>query len=128
MNANDATDTRFAGPSNDAMKVVLMMYDGSIDYLNKAIEFADVGDTRTKNVYTHMANDIIVELDKAVDVASGGDISLNLKKLYSFMNRHLIQSVQDESIQGLKNVRRMLADLRDSWQYVDDVMQSDAAV
>jgi len=128
MNANDVTSTRFHDPSSDALKVVLMMYDGSIDYLNKAIEFADVGDTKTKNVYTHMANDIIIELDKAVDLASGGDISLNLKKLYSFMNRHLIQAVQNENIQGLKNVKRILSDLRDSWQYVDDVMQNEMPV
>ena len=111
----------------DSMKIVLMMYDGTIDFLNKAIEYAEKGDIKRGNIYANWANDIIVELDNALNVEAGGEISRTLRMLYSFMNRHLIEASQQNDTQRLtkrlNDVIQMLSNLREGWQFVDHSTQ-----
>ena len=118
----------YAGDNpSGSMKLVLMMYDGSISFLSKAVAYAEKGDVRNRNISANKANDIIIELNRAVDDEVGGDFSRNLKWLYSFMNRHLIESIQKDEIQGLKDVLKMLSNLRDGWAYVDHWVQVNPA-
>jgi flagellar protein FliS len=124
MNQSHFTQTQTDVTPSDSMKIVLMMYDGSINFLNKAIEYAEKGDVKNRNIYANKANDIIVELDNAVNNEAGGELSKNLKWLYSFMNRHLIAAVQKNETQGLTDVVGMLSDLRGSWQYVNKWRQN----
>lgn len=105
---------------DDSMKLVIMLYDGAIGFLNKAVEYAEKEDTQKKNIYLQRANDIIVELDGALDVDAGGEISKNLKLLYSFMNRQLVEAALNNTLKGVKDVMRMMSELRESWQYVND--------
>ena len=110
--------------TSDSMKLVLMMYDGSINFLTKAIEYAEKGDVRNRNIYVNKANKIIVELDNAVNDEAGGELSKNLKWLYSFMNRHLIEALQKEETKALNDVVSMLTNLRGGWQHVENCLQS----
>lgn len=122
MDRNDKAYPQTGENTSDSIKLVLMMYDGSINFLNKAIEYAETGDVRNTNIYVNKAREIIKELDNAVNDEVGGEFSKNLKKLYAFMNQHLIESIQKNESKGLDNVSAMLSDLRASWQYVDDRM------
>ena len=124
MNKNHSAQTQSDMTPSDSMKIVLMMYDGSINFLSKAIEYAEEGDVRNRNIYANKANDIIVGLDNVVNNEAGGELSKNLKWLYSFMNRHLIAAVQKNETQGLTDVVRMLSDLRGSWQHVNNWTQN----
>ena len=111
-----------------SLKVVLMLYDGAINFLNKAIAYAgEGGDTKKKNRYTQKANEIIVGLDSILDSTAGGDVTKNLKLLYAFMNRHLIEAAANGNTTGLTEVIHMLSDLRESWQFVDVSMSASAA-
>jgi flagellar protein FliS len=124
MNRSYEAQQQTGKKSSDSIKLVLMMYDGSINFLNKAVEYAERGDVRSRNIYVNKARDIIRELDNAVNDEVGGEFSKNLKKLYSFMNQHLGESIQKNEIEGLDNVTAMLSDLRGSWQYIDDRLQN----
>jgi len=117
---NDATAKQIDTNTFDSMKVVLMMYDGSISFLNKAIEYAEKGDVKNSNIYANKANDIIVELDNAVNDEAGGELSKNLKWLYSFMNRHLVEAIQKNESRGLSDVIQMMSNLKGSWRYVSN--------
>jgi flagellar protein FliS len=114
--------------SSDSMKLVLMLYDGSINFLHKAIEYGEKGDVKNRNIFVNKANDIIVELDHSVNDEAGGELSKNLKWLYSFMNRHLMEAVQrEDSTKRLNEVVTMLSNLRGSWRYVDSWIQNGMA-
>ena len=110
--------------TSDSMKLVLMMYDGSINFLVKAIDYDEKGDMRNRNIYVNKANNIIIELDNAVNDKAGGELSKNLKWLYSFMNRHLSEAIQKEGSKALNDVASMLKNLRGGWQHVENCLHA----
>jgi flagellar protein FliS len=54
--------------STDPMKIILMVYEGAIKFLKKAVEYGEQGDIRNKNIYTNKAADIIVELNNSLNM------------------------------------------------------------
>lgn len=105
--------------TSQPLKLVLMLYDGAINFLKKSIEYAEHKDIKNKNIYAKKAQDIIMELNNYLNLEAGGEIALNLKKLYFFMNRHVMASNWNNDLQGLKEVIQLLANLREAWQDID---------
>ena len=103
---------------HDPLRIILMLYDGCMSYLKKAIAYAESGDVKNKNIYTNKAGDIIFELNKALNMAAGGEVAENLSALYIFMGRHLVDATQKNSTRGLHEVIKMLSGLREGWNHV----------
>ena len=128
MNQTHAPETKIGSDSNDRLQVILMLYDGAINFLNKAVAFGEGGkDAQKKNLYTRKANDIIVGLDNVLDARAGEDFTKNMKLLYSFMNRQLVEAMVTGKCKGLTDVARMLTELRNSWQHLDSRRRASAA-
>lgn len=106
--------------TSNPLKIVLMMYDGCINFLKKAIEYAENGDIKNKNIYANMAGDIILEFNNALDIEAGGEIAKGLRSLYFFMNRQLMEANWNNDVQGLQEVVQLLSSLREGWQDVYD--------
>jgi len=105
---------------DNSLQVILTLYDGAIDFLEKSVRFAENNDIEKKNLYIQKANDIILELDKGLDLRGGGEVGKNLKLLYSFMNRRLVDATMKETVKGIVDVKTMMNELRESWRYVDE--------
>jgi len=114
----DLLDAVNAKRDDDPVRIILMLYDGCISYLKKAIEYAENGDVKNKNIYTNKAGDIIFELNKVLNMEAGGELAANLSALYIFMGRHLVDATQKENTRGLNEVIKMLSGLREGWDHV----------
>ncbi|MEE8483362.1 MAG: flagellar export chaperone FliS [Nitrospinota bacterium] len=104
------------------MRLVIMMYDGVIRFLNECKIKIKEGDIAGRGLYISKAQKIINELQESVNRQKGGEVAENLERLYSFIMSNLTNaniqgdtSLIDQSIRVLKN-------LRDAWQ---KVMSSD---
>ena len=95
-----------------------MLYDGAVNFLNKAIAFADAGDIKNKCIYANKARDIIEELNNSLNTDVGEDMAQELRRLYFFMNRHLMKANWNNDTQGMKEVIEILSGLREAWQTV----------
>jgi flagellar protein FliS len=104
--------------TSNPLKIILMLYDGAITFLKKAIEYAEQGDIKNKNIYANKARDIIVEFNNALNIEVGGEIAGRLRSLYFFMDRQLMESNWNNDIQGLNEVISLLLGLREGWQDV----------
>ena len=118
MNQGYSTYEQIGINTSNPLKIVLMMYDGCINFLNKAIDYAEAGDIKNKNIYANMARDIIVEFNNALNTEAGGEIAKGLRSLYFFMNRQLMEANWNNDVQGLKEVIQLLSSLREGWQDV----------
>jgi flagellar protein FliS len=98
------------------MKLILLLYDGAITYLKKSVEYAENNDVKNKNIYANKARDIIVELNNAINVEVGGELAQSLRRLYFFMDRHLMQANWQNEVRGLNEVIHLLSNLRGAWQ------------
>jgi flagellar protein FliS len=100
------------------VNIVLMMYDGSINYLRKAVEYGEQGNMKHKNIYTNKCRDIIAELKRAIDFEAGGEIAINLNTFYRLIDRMLLGASQSDDLKTINQVIDMLGGVKDAWQFV----------
>lgn len=107
--------TRTASPG----QLVLMLYEGAIRFLERAqagfrledpVEF-----NTTINNNILRAQDIIRELDFSLNVEQGGELAIQLRRLYDYFDRVLLEANLRKDPQGIVEVIRRITDLRDAW-------------
>jgi flagellar protein FliS len=99
-------------------KLILMMYDGAIRFINVAIEHMPIKKYDVVNTNIIKAQDIITELMLALNLEIGGEVAKNLYSLYEYMNRRLVESNLKKNPDISKEVLGMLNELREAWDVV----------
>jgi len=101
-------------------QLVLMLYDGALRSLALAREAfgRPEEDVRRLEVINHQllkAQAIINELQGGLNFEAGGEVATTLDRLYNYYNRRLFEANLRKEIAPIKDVERMLGDLRDGW-------------
>jgi flagellar protein FliS len=108
-----ATQTASAG------QLVLMLYDGAIQFLERALLGFKADDplefNQTINNNVLRAQDIVRELSASLDMQRGGELSGALRRLYDYMDHRLHEANRFKTEEGITDVLRRLTVLRDSW-------------
>ena len=100
------------------LKLVIMMYDGAIRFLNECKKRIDAGDIAGRGLYISKAQRIIGELQESLNVPQGGEIALQLEQLYSFVILNLTKAnVKGDKI-AIDQALHVLENLRDAWRQV----------
>ncbi|MBC7544144.1 MAG: flagellar export chaperone FliS [Candidatus Sericytochromatia bacterium] len=96
-------------------RLLLMLYDGAIRFLNVAIQAIEDKQIETTHNNLLKAEAIIIELMSVLNFEVGGEISKNLFSLYDFMYRHLVQANIKKDADMVREVVGLLSDLRKTW-------------
>ncbi len=99
-------------------RLVVMLYDGAIKFSKQAISEIEAGNHEAKGKYINKAIDIINELNVVLDVDAGGEVAVNLRKLYLFMNNHLAQANIKRDPQMIREVITLMEELNQSWKAI----------
>jgi flagellar protein FliS len=99
-------------------KLVVMLYEGTIKFLKLAIKEIEAGNIEEKGKYISKAIDIIFELNTVLDTKTGGEVAMNLRKLYLFMGRHLTEANTEQNIGKIEEVIKLLEELNQSWKTI----------
>ncbi len=97
-------------------KLLLMMYEGAIRFVKKAMIAIDNKDIAQRGYNIGRAFDVIMELNNTLDHQVGGEIAVNLESLYMFMTDKLTQANINNDKQGLEEVLKPLTTLYDGWK------------
>ncbi|MCD6365703.1 MAG: flagellar export chaperone FliS [Planctomycetes bacterium] len=98
--------------------LIVMLYDGAVKFLKQAIDAMEAGNIADKGRFITKAMDIINELDGVLDMDAGGDIALNLRRLYCFMRGHMVQANIKSDPRMLRDVISLLEELNESWRAI----------
>src|SRR3989304_5634457 len=85
LNAYIQSKTAIASP----VDLIIMLYDGAINYLDKAATAVNMKKKQEKIIYIDKTVAIIGELLKSLNYESGEEIATNLQDLYIYMLREL---------------------------------------
>jgi len=96
-------------------KLLLMMYEGAIKFIKKAIIAAEQKQIADRGTNIGRAYDIILELNNTLDHRVGGEISKNLEQLYMFITEQLTKANITGDPQHLRNCQKILETLYDGW-------------
>lgn len=99
-------------------RLIIMLYDGAIKFLNLATRGLEEKNYEAKGMYINKAQDIINELNVVLDMEAGGEIATNLRKLYCFMNTHLSQANIKRDPQMIQDVINLLEELNQGWKAI----------
>ncbi len=102
----------------DQGKLIVMLYDGAIRFVSKAIELIETPkakDIETIHNSIVRAQDIIAELMSSLNM-DVGEISQRLLSIYMYMNTKLIEANIHKKKEPLEEVRKHLTELRDAWE------------
>jgi flagellar protein FliS len=100
-------------------QLVLMMYDGAIRFLERAlVGFANEDPAEFNQVINNnvlRAQEIINELNGSLNMRDGGDFAANMRRLYNYMDWRLQQSNNLKQEAGIREAIGRLTVLRDAW-------------
>ncbi len=96
-------------------KILLMLYDGAINFSRIAVEKAAKGDKSERGRYVSKAQAIVAELMNTLDHEVGGDIAAQLERLYMFIINEYVQANVNNSVSSLENTIKILSILRETW-------------
>ena len=108
--------TRTASPG----QLVLMLYEGAIRFLERAMQGfssddpAEFNETINNNIQRAQA--ILDELNQALNTEGGGELAQHLRGLYNYLDRRLQESNLRKEPDGIEEVITRLATLRDAWR------------
>lgn len=117
--------------SSPAERVVLA-YDGAIRFLMNARRAVEENNIETRFINNKKAADIISYLMETLDMEKGGEIAENLRRIYFYMLRRLVEVDVKNSVEPIDDVIGQLKGLRASWEKlargdVDDKTTEEAA-
>jgi flagellar protein FliS len=96
-------------------KLLLMLYEGAIRFLKKAIKAVEEKDIAERGINIGKAYDIFMELSNTLDHKSGGEIAKNLEQLYMFITDQLTQANIKGSLEPLQSCLKITETLYSGW-------------
>lgn len=97
-------------------KLVEMLYQNSIERLEKSKIMIKNKDFSEANKQIIRVQDIITELNVSLDMKAGGKIAENLRALYNYMNRRLIEANLKKDLEIVEEVKIMIKELLETWK------------
>ena len=102
---------------SDRIQVVTMLYDGAINFIGKAREKMDTGDSLGKTHFIQKTTAIVQELSGSVNM-EGGEIATNLKNLYGFVLESLTKANISNNRDALNDAEKVVEILQGAWHEI----------
>jgi len=96
-------------------KLILMLYDGAIRFIQQGIKAMEENDIELANRNLLRSQNIMVELMASLNFEKGGELAANLFRIYEFMHYTLVQANVKKEAEPLTRVSNQLKRLRESW-------------
>ncbi len=100
-------------------KIVLMLFDGAIGFLNRALNGFEQETLITRNEIINnnlvKTQRILNELRASLDVDAGGELALTLHRLYDYMEEQLRQANFKKDRAPILVTQELLGELREGW-------------
>ena len=100
-------------------KLILMLYDGAIKFATEAKNAIAEKDFVRSYKSIVKARDVVTELLCILNIEQGGDVAVNLQRLYIYVIGRLTEANFTHEIPLLDNVLTILDDLRSAWAEID---------
>jgi flagellar protein FliS len=97
------------------LKLVIMLYDGALRYMETGKHAMRHGDLQKQNGELQKAQRVVTELMSCLDMDQGGEVAQNLLALYSYILNCLVQANIEDKPDLIDQSIAILSELRESW-------------
>jgi flagellar protein FliS len=100
-------------------QLVLMLYEGAIRFLHRALAGFQIDDPAQSNEAISnniiRTQDIIFELNVTLNIEAGGELAMTLRRLYDYLDRRLMDGNLKKDEAAVREVIGRITVLRDAW-------------
>jgi len=105
--------------TSDKIRIISLMYEGAINFIKIAKKKTLEQDIAGKGLYAGKATSIIGELSSSLNMEAGGEIGINLRRLYDFVLEKLFSANLKNDIKAFDDAERVLEVLRNAWKEME---------
>lgn len=99
-------------------RLILFLYEGAIRFTTQAIKAIESSDIQSTYTNITKTQDILNELMACLDLEQGGDIAVNLRDLYAYMNNLLLRANLNRDPAPLQEAVTLLTDIKTAWEEI----------
>jgi len=125
INAYRNVNVSSAVPYADSVQLIQMLFDGLMTSLADAEGHFERNDVKGKHDAIGRSTKIIVGLQGALDFSQGGELATNLSDLYDYCVRRLLKANIRNDIDGIKEVRSLLNEIKGAWEEIPQLLNKD---
>lgn len=96
-------------------RIVLALYEGLISCMLKAKRGIEEGDMAARCEMIGKSIDILSELNNSLDVSAGGEMAVNLQRLYGYCIDRLIEANIKKDAGQVESAVGVIYTLKDAW-------------
>ncbi len=100
----------------DPHKLIQLLLEGSLTRLAMAKSFIEQREVEKKNEKIGQVVEILGSLQESLDHERGGDISMNLERLYDYMARRLFEANRLNDNDIITEVMGLLLEIKTGWE------------
>jgi len=105
-------------------QLVVLLLEGGQRFLAQAILAMERKDIPTKARLVNRVSAIIEELSVWVDHEQGGELAMNLTRIYEWWLNELFEGSQRNQVDRLQRIQRQMSDMRATWAELDQKRRS----
>ena len=106
-------------------EILIMLYEGAIRFLLLAKKASAANDLEKCNKNIIKAQHIVREFMDSLDMEVGGEMSLNLYRLYEYLHYRLVQANIKKDIAMIDEVLDHLRSLKSTWEEAIRIAQQE---
>lgn len=99
-------------------RLIQMLMEGFLARVNSAKGAIIHGDIQAKSRYISNAIAIVGGLNSSLNVNVGGDLALNLRSLYQYINLRLLEASSEQSPEKLDEVASLMKEIKEAWDAI----------
>lgn len=119
LKAYRSTDLHSRCEQSSKRDLVIMMYDGAIDAIRLAREYALRQEKRAASASSSRAMTILTALRETLDLQGGGPVAAHLNDFYQFLIRRLVRAGATGSTDDLADCQDLLSQVREAWVVIN---------
>ena len=104
--------------TSNQKQLIVMLFDGMDRFMSRAIQGIERDDVEVAHTNLHRTGQILLELMSTLREDKGGEIALNLKRLYLFCYERIVIANLKKDVQMIKEVKEVMATLAEGWKYI----------
>ncbi len=102
--------------SGNPLGMVIALYEGAVDAIREARECLIAGDVCGRSKAINKGIKILTELLVSLNHEAGGEISANLKRIYSYLQCRLLDAHTQKAKEPLNEAERLLMTMLEGWR------------
>lgn len=101
--------------ADDSLGLIIKLYDGMLAFLRRAADGLEQGNYSSAAEPIRRATDIVGELQAVLNIEEGGEVAINLDRIYAYCRRRIMEAHLQSDPLGLREIADLLEPLRDAW-------------